>query len=189
MNPNLDDRFDLLLTEVLQEVANPASPDAFTARLHLALESESTMSKTATLPNSILWTGQQPTSGWNLRSLLGAAFAHALAFALIALAVALQVHVMTPAAPAVVSLVEPPSPLKAPPKAVLMGGGGGQKGPTPVTRGNPSKFAPMQLNPPKAPPLQQAKINVPVTVNVQTDLKMAKSDIPQIGCRTRRWWG
>ncbi len=107
---------------------------------------------------------------------------HAVIIGLIAWFVAHQVKVMTAPTVTPISLVEPPPPpVKAPPKAVQMGGGGGQKGPTPVTKGNPPKFAPTQLNPPKAPPLEQPKINVPVTVNVQTDLKMAKSDIPQIG--------
>ena len=107
---------------------------------------------------------------------------HAVVIGLIAWFVAHQVHLITaPAPPAITLLEPPPPPLKAPPKAVQMGGGGGQKGPTPVTKGNPPKFAPVQLNPPKAPPLEQPKINVPVTINVQTDLKMAKSNVPQIG--------
>jgi protein TonB len=63
----------------------------------------------------------------------------------------------------------------------MMGGGGGQKGPTPVTKGNPPKFAPVQIVPPKAPPLEEAKIKVDPTINVQTDLKMAKSNVNQIG--------
>ena len=107
---------------------------------------------------------------------------HIIVIGLIAWFVAHQVKVMTAPAPVTISLIEPPPPpMKAPPKAVQMGGGGGQKGPTPVTKGTPPKFAPTQLNPPKAPPLEQPKINIPVTVNVQTDLKMSKSDIPQIG--------
>ena len=107
---------------------------------------------------------------------------HAVIIGLIFYFVARQVHIIGPPAPQTITLVEPPPPPpKAPPKAVQMGGGGGQKGPTPVTKGNPPKFAPTQLNPPKAPPLEQPKINIPVTVNVQPDLKMAKSDVPQIG--------
>ena len=81
-----------------------------------------------------------------------------------------------------ISLVTPPPPPpKAPPKAVVMGGGGGQKGPTPVTKGNPPKFAPDPINPPKAPPLEQPKINIPTTVDVDPTIKMAKSDVPQLG--------
>ena len=90
--------------------------------------------------------------------------------------------IIAPKAPVTISLIEPPPPPpKTPPKTVTMGGGGGQKGPTPVTKGNPPKFAPTQLNPPKAPPLEQPKINVPVTVDVQQDIKMAKSDVPNFG--------
>ena len=81
-----------------------------------------------------------------------------------------------------ITLVEPPPPLpKIPPKAVTMGGGGGQKGPAPVSRGNPPKFAPQTLNPPKVPPLDQPKIVVPVTVDVDPNIKMAKTDLPNLG--------
>lgn len=71
-------------------------------------------------------------------------------------------------------------PPKAPPKAVSMGGGGGQRGPTPVTKGTPPKFADQQIVPPKAPPLEEPKIKIQPTIEVQKDLKMASS-IPQIG--------
>jgi len=71
-------------------------------------------------------------------------------------------------------------PPKAPPKAVSMGGGGGQRGPTPVTKGTPPKFADQQIVPPKAPPLEEPKIKIAPTIEVQKDLKMASS-IPQIG--------
>ena len=70
-------------------------------------------------------------------------------------------------------------PPKAPPKLQDMGGGGGQKGPTPVTKGNPPEFKPDQLNPPKAP--VDAKLTPPVTVDVDPNIKMAKSDVPQFG--------
>ncbi len=84
--------------------------------------------------------------------------------------------------PATVVLLEPPPPPpKAPPKAAMMGGGGGQKGPTPVTKGNPPKFAPDPINPPKAPPLEEPKIKIPPAVDVDPSIKMAKSDIPQLG--------
>ena len=81
-----------------------------------------------------------------------------------------------------ISLVElPPPPLKMPPKAQTSGGGGGQKGPTPVSKGNPPKFDPVQVNPPKAPPIQPPKINIPVTVDVDPNIKMAKTDLNNIG--------
>jgi len=83
--------------------------------------------------------------------------------------------------PKVVQSVELDAPPpKAPPKAVSMGGGGGQRGPTPVTKGTPPKFADQQIVPPKAPPLEEPKIKIAPTIEVQKDLKMASS-IPQIG--------
>ena len=71
-------------------------------------------------------------------------------------------------------------PPQAPPKLDKMGGGGGQRGPTPVTKGTPPKFADEQIVPPKAPPLEPPKINIDPTIEVQKDVKMASS-IPQIG--------
>ena len=83
---------------------------------------------------------------------------------------------------AAINLVDPPPPPpKLPPKQVTMGGGGGQKGPTPVTKGNPPPPAPQTLNPPKAPPTVAPKIEIPVTVDVQKDIKMAKTDVPNFG--------
>jgi protein TonB len=81
-----------------------------------------------------------------------------------------------------ITLVEPPPPpLKLPPKAQTMGGGGGQPDKAPVSKGNPPKFAPETLNPPKAPPLIQPKIQVPVTVDVDPNIHMAHVDMPNIG--------
>ena len=71
-------------------------------------------------------------------------------------------------------------PPQAPPKADKMGGGGGQRGPTPVTKGTPPKFADTQIVPPNKPPLIPPKINIQPTIEVQQDVKMASS-IPQIG--------
>jgi len=71
-------------------------------------------------------------------------------------------------------------PPKAPPKEQTMGGGGGQKGPTPVVKGTPPKFADTQIVPPKAPPLEEPKIKIQPTLEVQKDLKMPSS-LPVIG--------
>jgi protein TonB len=76
-----------------------------------------------------------------------------------------------------VDLVTPPP---APPRAQSIGGGGGQRGPTPVTKGTPPKFADQQIVPPKAPPLVEPKIKIQPTIEVQKDVKMASS-LPQIG--------
>jgi len=75
--------------------------------------------------------------------------------------------------------------LTPPPMAPLkdtMGGGGGQRGPTPVTKGSLPKFAETQITPPKAPPLEQPKIRMPdPTIEVQTNLKMANNNMPNLG--------
>jgi periplasmic protein TonB len=90
-----------------------------------------------------------------------------------------NIGLLVPPKPVQVVELEAPPP-KAPPKAVSMGGGGGQRGPTPVTKGTPPKFADQQIVPPKAPPLEEPKIKIAPTIEVQKDLKMASS-IPQIG--------
>ena len=107
---------------------------------------------------------------------------HILIIGLIAYLIATKTNLIAPVKATEITLVAPPPPPpKAPPKAVVMGGGGGQKGPSPVTKGNPPKFDPIQLNPPKAPPTVAPKINIPVTVDVDPKLNMAKSDVPQFG--------
>lgn len=78
----------------------------------------------------------------------------------------------------IVSLDAPPP--KAPRQLKAMGGGGGQKGPAPVSKGSPPKFSPQQIVPPKAPPLQAPKLAVLPTVDVDPHLKMA-SNMPTIG--------
>ena len=63
-----------------------------------------------------------------------------------------------------------------------MGGGGGQRGPTPVSKGQLPKFADTQITPPKAPPMEQPKIKMPEpTIEVQKDLKMASNNMPNLG--------
>jgi len=77
------------------------------------------------------------------------------------------------------TLNTPPPP--APPKATMMGGGGGQRGPTPVTKGQMPKFAEQQIVPPKAPPMEDPKIKMEPTIEVQKDLKMASNNMPNFG--------
>lgn len=103
---------------------------------------------------------------------------HGLIILLIAFMLAKKVKFAAPAKTTLVTEVAIPP--KAPPKAEAMGGGGGQRGPTPVTKGTPPKFADQQIVPPKAPPLQDPKIKIQPTIEVQQDVKMASS-IPQIG--------
>jgi protein TonB len=42
-----------------------------------------------------------------------------------------------------------------------MGGGGGQRGPAPVSKGRLPEFAKIQITPPAAPPLEEPKIRMP----------------------------
>ncbi len=79
----------------------------------------------------------------------------------------------------VVSL-ETPVRLPAPVKTIRMGGGGGQKGPAPVSKGSPPKFSPVQITPPIAPPKIEAKLAVAPTIDVDPHLKM-QTDMPNIG--------
>jgi protein TonB len=63
-----------------------------------------------------------------------------------------------------------------------MGGGGGQRGATPMSKGALPKFADQQITPPKAPPLEQPKIKMPEpTIEVQKDLKMENGNFPNFG--------
>ena len=84
-----------------------------------------------------------------------------------------------PAKVAMVVDAPPPIPPKAPPKAQTMGGGGGQPDKAPVSKGNPPKFAPVQLNPPKVP--VETKIKIDPTIDVDPNLKMAKTDLSNLG--------
>ena len=103
---------------------------------------------------------------------------HGLVILLIAFLLAKKVQFSAPVKQ--VELTDVKIPPMAPMKDRAMGGGGGQRGPTPVTKGTPPKFAETQIVPPKAPPLQPPKINIQPTIEVQKDVKMASS-IPQLG--------
>jgi protein TonB len=103
---------------------------------------------------------------------------YALLFLLIAWLIHKKVQFAAPVK--TMTVTELTAPPIAPPKAKAMGGGGGQRGPTPVTKGTPPKFAETQIVPPKAPPLVEPKIHIEPTIEVQKDVKMASS-IPQLG--------
>ena len=107
---------------------------------------------------------------------------HILAIALIAWLLAKGVKMAAPQVTKLVTPIElPVTPPRAPVKAQTMGGGGGQRGPTPVTKGRMPKFADTQIVPPKAPPVQDPKIKIEPTVEVQKDLKMANNNMPNLG--------
>ncbi|MBB5057518.1 protein TonB [Granulicella aggregans] len=89
------------------------------------------------------------------------------------------VEITAPPKANIVSL-ETPVPPPAPVKTLRMGGGGGQKGPAPVSKGTPPKFSPQQILPPMAPPKIDPKLAVAPTIDVDPKLKMA-SNMPNIG--------
>ena len=105
---------------------------------------------------------------------------HVLVIGMIAWLLAKHIPMATKNVTTLVPIDLPIPPPKAPPKAQAIGGGGGQRGPTPVTKGTPPKFAEHQIVPPKAPPLVEPKIAIQPTIEVQKDVKMASS-IPQLG--------
>lgn len=178
MNPETDLRIDNLIDEVVADLANPTLTAAFEAKLRGMTDGSYAMSSTA-MNNVIAFDSfNQMKSKGARKTVAWAVFAHAAALLLIMT----QVRALRMAAPLTVSTISfsEPVPPPAPPKLNAMGGGGGQPDKTPVTQGNPPKFAPEQLNPPKVQ-VEDAKLTPPVTVDVQTDLRMSKSDVPQLG--------
>jgi protein TonB len=116
--------------------------------------------------------------GRSYRPAAWAVAAHAFAILVIGYAATTRIHIAAPTNLRVAAaLADPPQSL---PKAQAMGGGGGQRGPTPVTKGTPPKFAEMQIVPPMTPLLEAPKIHVEPTLEVQPDVRMASS-VPQIG--------
>jgi protein TonB len=111
------------------------------------------------------------------RSAAWAVVAHVFAILVIGYAATTGIHLAAPVKLQVTELTVPPQAL---PRATAMGGGGGQRGTTPVTKGTPPKFAEQQIVPPKVPPMMEPKIHIEPTIEVQRDVKMASS-LPQIG--------
>ena len=207
------EEFEMLLDDVLQEIANPEPVEDLKQRVMMQMEMAAVPSselqglalfeggpkeegvfrslwnnlRDLVLPNKQppLVLESQPVAivdrmaaGRSYRSTAWAVAAHALAILVIGYLVKTHIHFAAPVKALLVTELR--DPLKALPKAKAMGGGGGQRGPTPVTKGTPPKFAEEQIVPPKAPPLEQPKIHVEPTIEVQKDVKMASS-LPQIG--------
>lgn len=164
---------NLLMEEVLAEMANPSMTAGFEQRLE----------KKMTAENVLVFGSIGKTSGMGMskRSLSTAVVLNLAAMLLVLFVTARRTGLIAPPKPVEISFVEtPPPPPPAPPKLSTMGGGGGQPGATPVSKGTPPAFKPEQLNPPKAP-VDHALLTPPVTVDVDPNLKMAKSDVPNFG--------
>jgi protein TonB len=169
------DSIDLLMEDVLHDLANPAHPEDLATR---TLERTLTMTSAAPASNVLVFSTLDRTAGrrmspqsWGIAALINVA---ALLVLTLQVHQAVFAHHMQS-----ISLVEPILPPKTPPRLQSMAGGGGQKSPAPASKGNPPKFAAEQLNPPKVP--VESKINIPVTVDVDPNLKMAHVDLPNLG--------
>src|SRR5271155_4294969 len=205
--------FEMLLDDVLREVANPEPEVELMQRLALRMEMAAASGIHETGRASLFGGGAKQEglfcSIWSgLRELMSSAelqplalesrpvavvdrmsgrrsyratgwavAAHVFAILMIGYAATTRIHIAAPVDLRTTALADPPQSLS---KARAMGGGGGQRGPTPVTKGTPPKFAEQQIVPPKAPPLDEPKIRIEPTVDVQPDVKMASS-LPQIG--------
>jgi protein TonB len=214
------EEFDMLLDDVLREVANPEPEEDLKQRVMMQMEraagqdselreagksavgvalfeekqkQEGVFASAWSSLRELVWPSKLPplvlesqpipivnrmAAGRSYRSMAWAVGAHAVAILLILYMV--KSHVQFAAPVKIARAVELAVLRNAPVKIKTMGGGGGQRGPTPVTKGTPPKFAEVQIVPPKAPPLMEAKIHVEPTIEVQQDVKMASS-LPQIG--------
>lgn len=103
---------------------------------------------------------------------------HALVIGLALFLLARKVMTVVQPKPTTIVSLDAPTPL-ASPRPKVMGGGGGQKGPTPVSKGSPPKFSPVQITPPKAPVIAP-KLAVDPTIDVDPKLKM-QTNLPNIG--------
>jgi protein TonB len=208
------EEFEMLLDDVLREVANPQPGAGLKQRVMMRMEMAAQVSELRGMERvglldggtkqesilSSLWSGlrelvlpnrvsplvleSRPVvvvdrmfEGRSYRPAGWAVVAHIFAVLMVGFAATTKIHIAAPVKMQVTELLAPP---QAPPKDAEMRGGGGQRGPTPVTRGTPPRFAALQLVPPKAPPTIEPKIHIEPTLEVQQEVRMASS-VPQIG--------
>lgn len=104
---------------------------------------------------------------------------HAMAIFLIGFVVRAQIREIEPVKTTVASLMAPVLHVTAK-SAEHTGGGGGQPGVAPVSKGHLPKIADQQIVPPSQPPLQQPKIAIEPTI-VLENLKFADNTMPNVG--------
>ena len=175
---DMKDEFDLLLDDVLRSVANPELPERVRVQVRTRVWVAKPRQPAVVFAPEVFLARMQPRR--DARSTAFALLAHAAAIALICWASAAHIRFSAPVNQAIVTSLTPPPEM--PKLADRMGGGGGQRGPAPVSKGQLPKFADQQITPPKAPPMQQPKIRMPEpTIEVQKDLKMANNNMPNLG--------
>jgi protein TonB len=173
MNP---DPIDILMEDVLREVANPAPSADFETRT--TQRSLTMNAATATPSNNLLIFSSLDRTGGRRMSPQSVGIATLLNIAaVLLLMVQVRAHMLT-TPPVTMTMLSDLVPPPAPPKLQTMGGGGGQKGPTPVSKGSIPPPSPVQLNPPKTK-VDDAKLTPPTTVNL--DMKMADNHMPNFG--------
>jgi len=181
------DEFDVLLNDVLRTVANPEIPERTRVNVQTRVwvrEMGRPRSQNRDLGHPVVFAPEvflaQMSPKRDSRSTTTALLVHAAAVALFFFWSARAVHNNMVAKQIQLSEIMTPPPMA--PAKTTMGGGGGQRGAAPVSQGHLPKFADTQITPPKAPPLEQPKIRMPdATIEVQKDLKMANSNLPNIG--------
>lgn len=166
---------DLLMEEVLAEMANPSMTSGLVKRVEQGR-------RAMTMDNVLVFgsVGKTGGAGLSRRALSTAAALNIAAALLLFFFVAKAKQITTPQFDQIAVLEAPPWPPTTPPQLHSMGGGGGQAGPAPASKGNPPKFAP-QLLAPMTPPQIAPKLAVEPTLEVDPNLKMAKSDVPNFG--------
>jgi protein TonB len=174
----MKDNFDLLLDDVLHSVANPELPERVRVQVRTRVWMAKPKRPAVVFAPEVFLARMQPRR--DARSTAFAVLAHAAAIALIFWAGYAHVRFAAPVQQTVITNLTPPPEM--PKLQDRMGGGGGQRGPMPVAKGQLPKFADQQITPPEAPPMQQPKIRMPEpTIEVQKDLKMADNNLPNLG--------
>ena len=195
------DEFDVLLNDVLRTVANPELPERVRVKVRTRVWVKEMRRPTSQIPDA--HPSQQAGRGprdvghpgaaavfapevflakmspkRDARSTGAAVLLHVAAIGLLFWAV--KAHVPFAAHPKLL-LTQLTTP-EMPKAKDLMGGGGGQRGAAPASKGALPKFAKIQITPPKAPPPEDPKIRTPdPSIEVQTNLKMANNNMPNLG--------
>ena len=106
---------------------------------------------------------------------------HAMVIFLIGFVVRAQVREAGRVHDSVTPLIDSAALRIAAKAAEQMGGGGGQRGEIPVSKGHLPKLEQEQIVPPQAPPLLPPKIAIEPSVVVQNDLRLADNALPNLG--------
>jgi len=179
MSPKLlHDDFDLLLDDVLHGVANPECPERLRVEVRTRVKTATAAKPAVVFSPEVFLARMQPRR--DARSTAAAVLAHAAAIALIFWAGSQHIRSTARMKQEIVTTLTPPPEL--PKLQDRIGGGGGQRSRAPVSKGRQPKFAELQITPPAAPPMEQAKIPMPApALDVQKDLQMEDNNLPNLG--------